>query len=59
MSDNAALIAYIDYARYVEFAIERSVMPATFAQWFEIENVLRGDQLTRNGGEPADLLTDT
>ena len=55
---SAALVAYVDYAAYVEFAIERSVMPATFAQWFEIENVLRGDQLTLNDGEPADLLTD-
>ena len=55
---SAALEAYVDYARYVEFAIERSVMPATFAQWFEIENVLRGDQLTLTTDEPADILTD-
>ncbi len=50
---NAALEAYVDYARYVEYAIERSVMPATFTQWFEIENVLRGDQLTLQTDELA------
>ncbi len=49
----AAIAAYVDYSRYVESKIYADEMPTTFAQWFEVENVLRGDQLTLDADETA------
>ena len=40
------LEAYVDYSLYVEAKINADEMPYTFAQWWEIEARLRGDQLT-------------
>ena len=53
---SAALEAYFDFALYVDAKVRREEIPTTFAQWFEIENVLRGDQLTLST-EPAGSLT--
>ncbi len=56
---SAALEAYVDYALYVEAKIDIDEMPFTFAQWWEIEQRIRGDQLTLTGDVPAGLLADT
>ncbi len=56
---SAALVAYVDYARYVEGRIKLSEVPLTFDHWWQFEERLRGDQLTLTGDEPAGLLADT
>ena len=55
---NAALEAYFDFALYVDAKVRAGEIPTTFASWFEVENVLRGDQLTLTGDVPAGMLTD-
>ena len=52
---SAALVAYFDFALYVDAKVRAGEIPTTFAQWFEVENVLRGDQLTLTGDEPSSL----
>ena len=42
----APLAAYIDYSLYVEAKVNTDEMPFTFAQWWEIEQRIRGNQLT-------------
>ncbi len=48
-------MAYVDFALYVDAKVRVGEIPTTFAQWFEIENVLRGDQLTMDAGESGTL----
>ncbi len=48
---NATPGDYVCYAMYVEAKIDIDEMPFTFAQWWEIEQRVRGDQLTLNAGE--------
>ena len=42
----AEAIRYVNYAGYVEAKIEIDEMPFTFAQWWEIEQQIWGEQLT-------------